>query len=44
MLFDSVKLIDKNITENYVNGKSVQPSNGIKSNLIQKFKSPLYFC
>lgn len=41
MLFDSVKLIDKNITENYVNGKSEQPSNGIRSNL--QIQNSLYF-
>ena len=27
MVFDSVKLVDRNITENYVDGKSEQSSN-----------------
>lgn len=37
MIFDSVKLVDRNITENYVNGKSEKSSNWIRNNLqIQK--------
>lgn len=37
MVFDSVKLKDRNITENYVDGKSEQSSNGIRSKIqIQK--------
>lgn len=37
MVFDSVKLKDRNITENYVDGKSEQSSNRIRNKIqIQK--------